>query len=165
MGIGFRFRSGYRTSFLVARSTSVACFVSSRTPARLSQVARCFQMLWTSSSRAGCCGCCCCCCCCLPITLQRDLGCWPWCCESFEYYSISVLRKHTIDAISWHCGVSDDCKWCCLSESQYLILRSWQFYPINRILIAFPISFICVPFEEQCNHNDVLLLPGGLRMD
>ena len=33
------------TSFLDARSTSVACFVSSRTLALLSQVARCFQII------------------------------------------------------------------------------------------------------------------------
>ena len=96
------------TSCLVALP-SVACFVSSRNPTRLSQVARCFQTLWVSSSSLGCCGCCCCCCC-LPITLQRDLRWWPWCCESFEKYSISVMRSHLINAISWHCCVGDDCK-------------------------------------------------------
>ena len=47
---------------------------------------------------------------CLPITLERDLGCWPWCCEPFENYSIPFLRSHTISAISWHCGGGDDCK-------------------------------------------------------
>ena len=52
------------TSCLVALP-SVACFVSSRSIARLSQVARCFQTFWVSSSSLGCCGCCCCCCCCI----------------------------------------------------------------------------------------------------
>ena len=31
---------------------------------------------------------------CMPIALQRNLGCWPWCCEYLEYYSISVMRSH-----------------------------------------------------------------------
>ena len=49
--------------FLDGMSTSVAFFVSSRTPALLSQVACCFQLLlFTPSLRVGCCGCCCCCC-------------------------------------------------------------------------------------------------------
>ena len=46
-----------------ALPTSVACFVSSCIPARLSQVARCFQMLRKSSSRLGCWGWSCCCVC------------------------------------------------------------------------------------------------------
>ena len=62
------------TSFLDARSTSMACFVSSRTPARLPQVARCFQMLGTSSSSLGCCGCCCCCCCVCQFLFNVTLG-------------------------------------------------------------------------------------------
>ena len=62
------------TSFLNVRSTSMACFVSSRTLALLSQVARCFQMDGTSSSRAGCCGCYCCCCCVCQLLFNVTLG-------------------------------------------------------------------------------------------
>ena len=81
-----------------------------------------------------------------PIPLQRDLGCWPWCCEPFEDHSISVLRSHTINAVSWHCGVSYDCKWFCLPESQSLILRSWQFYPRKSILMALPVRLVMYLF-------------------
>ena len=61
------------TSCQVALSNSVVCFVSSLTPVRLS------QMLWTSSSRSGCCGCCGCCCWCVcqflfNVTLDAGLG-------------------------------------------------------------------------------------------
>ena len=44
-------------------------------------VARCFQMLWTSSSRLDCCA---------------YSSTWPWCCESFEKHSICVLESHPI---------------------------------------------------------------------
>ena len=63
--------------------SSVACFASCRILARLSQVARCFQRLCVSSSSSLY----------LPITSQRDLVWFFWCCESFECYSISVLRS------------------------------------------------------------------------
>ena len=47
---------------------------------------------------------------CLPITLQRDLGWWPRCCDWFEKYSISLLGRHSINAISWHGCEGDDSK-------------------------------------------------------
>ena len=118
------------TNFLVARSTSVACFVSSGTLARLSQIARCFHVLGTPPSRIGCCGCCCCCCCVRQLLFNVTLG----------------------------AGLG-------VPESQSLILRSWQFYPIFRIMIAFPICFIMYFFEKQCHQNEVLLLRGRFRMD
>ena len=78
----------------------------------------------------------------LPLPLQRDLGCWPWCCEPLEYYSISVLGNHTVPAVSWHCNVGHDCKSLRLPELQPLILRSGQFYSKNCILIAFATSVV-----------------------
>ena len=36
----------------------------------------------------------------LPITLQRDLGCWPWCCKPLVNISMSVLRSCPTNAIS-----------------------------------------------------------------
>ena len=60
-------------------STSVACFVSSRTPALLSQVARCVQMLATPFSAISCCGSCCCCYCCYvrQLLFNVTLGAGP----------------------------------------------------------------------------------------
>ena len=46
----------------------------------------------------------------LPVTLFVTLGGGPWCCESFEKYSSTVLKSHSISAISRHCCVGDDCK-------------------------------------------------------
>ena len=63
-----------------------------------------------SSSSLGCCDCCCCCCICQYVHSYCDLGWWPWCCESFEKYSSTVLKSHSISAISRHCCVGDDCK-------------------------------------------------------
>ena len=77
-----------------------------------------------------------------PNVLQRNLGCWSWCGEPLEYYSISVLRNHSVNVVSWHCGVGDDCKWLRLPELQYLILRSGSSYPIYCILTVFPASFV-----------------------
>ena len=76
---------------------------------------------------------------CKPITLYRNFG---WCCEPLENCSVSVLRNHTINAVSCHCGVGDDCKWFCLSELLSLIYRSGQFYPVYWILIVFPMGFV-----------------------
>ena len=45
-----------------------------------------------------------------PARRPADHGCWPWCCEPFENYSISVLRSHPINAIHWNCGAGYDRK-------------------------------------------------------
>ena len=37
-----------------------------------------------------------------PIAFERNLGSWPWSCDPFEKNSISVLRNHSVNAISWH---------------------------------------------------------------
>ena len=145
------------TNFLDVRSTSVACFVSSRTPGRLSQVARCFQMLGTSLSKNNMgrlpllllllCS---------PITLLRDLGCWPWCCEPFENYSISVLRSHTINAVSWPYGESDDCKWFCIARIAILDPALLIIFPKNWILIVVP--------ETACRALSFSVPPGMIPL-
>ena len=98
---------------------------------------------------------------CFPLTLQRDLGWWLWGCESFEKYSISVLRSHSINAISWHCCVRDGCKWFCLPPCALDLIF---FKKINCILIAFQIC-LTVFFEEQCKQNYEVLFPSLDRMD
>ena len=71
-----------------------------------------------------------------PISLQRNLGGWPWCWES-----ISDLRNHSTNAIS-HNVRSDDRKWLRLHELQSQILCRGKFYPMYGIMIVFPISFL-----------------------
>ena len=78
----------------------------------------------------------------LPILFQRYLRCRSWSCKPFEKYSISVLRGHTINAISKYRSVGHDCKWRRLPKFQSLILRFWQSYPENCILVRFPTSII-----------------------
>ena len=121
-----------------AISTSVAFFVSSRTPALLfpgRNLLRDAIYACPESSvlllllR-------------VPVALKRNLGCWLWCCEPRGQYSISALRNHSVNTVSWYCGVSDDCKSFCLPELQSLILRSGSFYPVYCILIVFPISLV-----------------------
>ena len=46
----------------------------------------------------------------LPILFQRYLECRPWSFKAFEIYSMSVLRGHTINAISRYRSVSHDCE-------------------------------------------------------
>ena len=44
-----------------------------------------------------------------PMLFQRYLRCRPWSLMPFENYSISVLRGHTINAISRYRSVGHDC--------------------------------------------------------
>ena len=123
-------------SFLWARLASVEWSVTSCAPSRSSLFEPCFQKQGTSVSEVECCSLA------LPILFQRYLRCRPWSVKPFEKYSISVLWRHTINAISMYRSVGHDCKWLRLPKFQSLILRFWQSYPENCILARFPTSNI-----------------------
>ena len=61
----------------------------------------------------------------------------------------SFLRDFSEDAISRHRIVGDDRKWQCLPELQSQILCFGTFYPINGILIQFPMTVI-MHFPKNC---------------
>ena len=121
---------------------SVACFVSSRTPAWLSQVARCFQMLWTSSSRLGCC--CCCCCVCQNLFNVTFGG------------GLRVARRSkSTRSPFWDvtrsmqspgtCCAGDDCKWLSASIAilDPVLLTIFQKYTASWLRCQF-VSWYCI---------------------
>ena len=76
----------------------------------------------------------------MQIVFQRNLGSWPWGCEPFEQHSTSVLRDHSVNAISWHSIMGDD-----------RVL--WIMSANIRHLDCVSIKFCDVLSEELCNHH------------
>ena len=101
----------------------------------------------------------------LPILFQRYLGCRPWSFKPFEIYSISVLRGHTINTISRYRSAGHDCNWLRLPGFQSLILRFWWSYPILRILVVFPTSYVKYFLWNCVIIMGVLIPPGHFRKD
>ena len=141
-----------RTNFLDACSTSVACFVSSRTPALLfprSPSSRCYLRLpW---ERVGCC--CCVCQKLFNVILDAGLG-------------VASLSKIITRSPFWEVTRSmQSSGTVALVMIAMIDPTPWIIYPRYCILIAFPISFIMYLLKEQCNHNEVLLHRGRFRKD
>ena len=102
INVNVHFRSGLPT---VSRGHVHSCGVSRSVscPDRLSHFAISVAVLFTTSLRIGCC-------CCtrqllFSVTSGAGLG-----VESFEQHSISFLRNHSMNEISWHKMKGDDRK-------------------------------------------------------
>ena len=82
----------------------------------------------------------------MPIAFQCDFrrGSWGW-----VFQTVFDLRVGSLDAVCWHRTMYDDCMWLRLPELQSLILCSGWFYPINGILITFPMTVV-VHFLRNC---------------
>ena len=146
-----------RLMFPTAISTSVAFFVSSRTPALLSQIATSFEMLSTPSMRVSCC------CCVSQLLFNVTFG------AGFGVASLSNDTRSPFGEITrWTQSpgtvsqvmiannfVCQNCnpRYCALdnlSNVLHLDCLSNKFYNV---------------LEEQCNHHEVSLHLGCYRMD
>ena len=94
----------------------------------------------------------------LPIPLQRDLGCGPWCRKPFVQHSISVLSGHTVNAISWYRMIS-------FARILILYLALLSILPNTQHLGCVSIMFHMELFDELCNRNEASPLPGPFRED
>ena len=112
--INVNFRSGSPTvSRGHVHSCGVCRFVSCLV--RFFHLAVSFEVPCTPSLRIRCC---------CQFAFQRNYGSWPCGCEPSKHYSISSLRNHSVNAISWPKIMGDDRKWLRLPELQSLILCS-----------------------------------------
>ena len=101
----------------------------------------------------------------MPILFQRYLGCRPWSFKFFEKYSISVLRSHTVNAVSWCRSVGHDGK--LTSSARIPILDPALLVIVPNIRLFGCLSNVLrkVSSVELCDPHEAFLPPGHFQKD